>query len=270
MNRFRLAMALCVTLTCCLGDTSESVPDFSKMKNEGERKRAFFCYLAPMMQKENDRLLEERARLLKIQKQADKGQDIGRSDQGFVEKLAGDYRLSETAPSKAVLSTLLGHVDEVPISLGLAQAANESAWGTSRFAREGHNYFGQWCYEKGCGLVPAQRPKGQVYEVRRFAGAQQSVDAFVRNLNRNRTYSDFRKIRAKERSRGKTPSGVAAAAGLTGYSARGEEYVRTLQSMIRFNHLTDFETPSGIKDACEETSEHAQHDGNEGEGKAGA
>ena len=262
MNRLLLATLLCLTLTCCLGDTSESVPDFSKMKNTSERKRVFFCYLAPMIQKENDRLLGERKRLSKIMKQEEKGEEIGRSSRDFVEKLASDYGLSTSAPTKAGLSTLLGHVDEVPVSLGLAQAANESAWGTSRFAREGHNYFGQWCFEKGCGLVPAERPKGKVYEVRRFANAQESVDAFVRNLNGNRTYSLFRKIRAEERTRGKAPSGVAVAAGLRDYSARGEEYVKTLQSMIRFNHLAKFETASGIKEACPAQATHAQSDGN--------
>ncbi len=106
--------------------------------------------------------------------------------------------------------------------------------------------------------MPAQRAKGKSHEVRRFANAQESVDAFVRNLNGNRTYALFRKIRAEERRRGKVPSGLAVAAGLRDYSARGEEYVKTLQSMIRFNRLAKFEAASGIKEACRAQDAHAQ------------
>ena len=105
MNRLLLATLLCATLTGCLGDSGESVPDFSKMKNAGERKIVFFCYLAPMIQKENDRLLEERKRLSKIMKQEEKGEEIGRSSRDFVGKLASDYGLSTSAPTKAALST---------------------------------------------------------------------------------------------------------------------------------------------------------------------
>jgi len=241
-----------------MGETSESVPDFSKIKDASERKQAFFCYLAPLLRSENDQLLETRGRLAGLLGQEKKGQTLGRSDREFVEGLAKDYGLDPSKPDEATVKRLLVHVDEIPVSLGLAQAANESAWGTSRFAREGHNFFGQWCFEKGCGLVPAERPKGRTYEVRRFRNVQDSVNAFMLNLNQNPRYASLREIRAGERKRGESPSGVALAEGLRGYSARGEEYVHTLQSMIRFNDLTRFDSESGIKKACEAHASHAR------------
>jgi Bax protein len=258
MSRLWFASVLCLGLICCVGESSESVPDFAKIKNTSERKQAFFCYLAPMLRKENDRLLQDRERLVKILGQEEKGQKPGASDRGFVEGLAKDYGLKTSTVDEGNVKRLLVHVDEVPVSLGLAQGANESAWGTSRFAREGHNFFGQWCFEKGCGLVPEKRPEGQTYEVRRFRNAQDSVNAFMLNLNQNARYESLRAIRAEERKRGEAPSGVALAEGLRGYSARGEEYVHTLQSMIRFNDLTRFDSASGIKKACESQETHAR------------
>lgn len=260
MSRILLASTLCLGLICCLGETSGSVPDFAKIKDEKERKKTFFCYLAPLLRKQNDRLLETRGRLEGILKEEKKSGKISHSDRKFVEGLASEYGLASSEPDKKTVSRLLLHVDEVPVSLGLAQAANESAWGTSRFAREGHNFFGQWCFEKGCGLVPEERPKGRTYEVRSFSNAQDSVNAFMLNLNQNARYEALRKIRADERRRGESLSGVAMAEGLRGYSARGEEYVHTLQSMIRFNHLNRFDTDSGVKKACEASPTHARYD----------
>ena len=251
MSRILLASMMSAVLICCVGETSESVPDFAGMKNDQEKKKAFFCYIAPLLQKENDRLLEIRARLEGIAKESGKNGAIPESDAGFVKRLAETYTVSSSKPDLATVESLLVHVDEVPVSLGLAQAANESAWGTSRFAREGHNFFGQWCFEKGCGLVPEQRPAGRTYEVRKFSSTQASVNAFMLNLNQNDRYKALRQIRAEERKRDESPSGLAMAEGLRGYSARGEEYVHTLQSMIRFNELTRFDTAAGLKKACE-------------------
>ena len=77
MSRVWFASVLCGALICCVGETSESVPDFAKIKNASERKQAFFCYLAPMLRKENDRLLEDRAHLMKLLGQEERGQELG-------------------------------------------------------------------------------------------------------------------------------------------------------------------------------------------------
>ncbi len=115
--------------------------------------------------------------------------------------------------------------------------SNESAWGTSRFAKQGNNYFGQWCYVKGCGLVPQQRNDGAVHEVADFDHPMDSVRSYILNLNRHYTYDDLRDLRAKEIKKQGYATGLNLAAGLINYSERRMEYVKEIRSMISYNKL---------------------------------
>ena len=132
---------------------------------------------------------------------------------------------------------LLKRINVIPPSLAMAQGANESAWGTSRFARKANNFFGQWCYKKGCGIVPARRDKGTKHEVRRFSNPQQSVGAYIFNLNTGRVYSLIRKLRVASQANSTNPSGYELAKGLIKYSQRREAYVKEIRSMISYNKL---------------------------------
>ena len=119
----------------------------------------------------------------------------------------------------------------------LAQAAIESAWGTSRFARQANNLFGQWCFAPGCGIVPLHRPSDATYEVEKFPSVGAAVEAYYLNLNTHAAYRALRTIRRESRLQGKTLSGALMVAGLEKYSGRGIHYVEELRSMIRTNQL---------------------------------
>jgi Bax protein len=68
-------------------------------------------------------------------------------DQRWLKKVARDYRLANWShQSSAEWGALLSRVDIITTGLVMAQAANESAWGKSRFAVQGNNLFGQRCY----------------------------------------------------------------------------------------------------------------------------
>lgn len=136
---------------------------------------------------------------------------------------------------------LLKRINTVPSSLALAQSANESAWGTSRFAQEGNNYFGQWCFQPGCGLVPKSRTAGKTHEVEKFSSAADSVKAYIDNLNRNSAYEKLRSLRAQRAEKNGSFSGTELAPGLLKYSERGKEYVLEIQSMIRINKLEQYD-----------------------------
>ena len=123
------------------------------------------------------------------------------------------------------------------MSLVLAQAANESGWGTSRFARQANNYFGMWCYQAGCGLKPRQRDQGQSHEVKHFKHVQDSVISYLHNLNTNRAYQPLRDLRQTTRDLGAPLRGVLLAEGLHAYSSRGEAYIKDIQTMIIANDL---------------------------------
>jgi Bax protein len=132
-------------------------------------------------------------------------------------------------------------VDVVPVSLALAQAAIESGWGTSRFARQGNAIFGQWTSQDGKGLVPSARPEGKTHKVRSFDRLSESVEAYLLNLNTHRAYRDFRTLRQQSRNSGERPKGEVLATGLEAYSEKGEEYVDLLRDMIRVNRLAAFD-----------------------------
>ena len=124
----------------------------------------------------------------------------------------------------------------------LAQAANESAWGTSRFSLVANNLFGQWTFIPGQGIIPKDRPEGETYEVRKFSTVYDSVRSYLLNLNTHQAYQQLRQLRTASRVNGQNPKGLKLAEGLLRYSTRGEDYVKELQAMIRFNQLSRFTT----------------------------
>ena len=132
-------------------------------------------------------------------------------------------------------------MDIIPPSLVMAQAANESAWGTSRFATQGNNLFGQWCFNQGCGLVPRSRPEGMSHEVEVFDSPYQSIRSYITNLNRHNAYQGLRDRRDALRAQGQFPDGATLAGGLEAYSERGQAYVHEIRAMINSNGLPDYD-----------------------------
>lgn len=213
-------------------------PNFKEIPAGQARKDAFFRFMAPLIKQANQEVMVDRLHLQEIINHF----KISGADQQWLRALATKYRLKTFDPTDHQSQIALeNRVDIIPVSLALAQAANESAWGTSRFARKANNYFGQWCFSKGCGLVPARRNPGAIHEVRSFKHPFYSVQSYIQNLNTHSTYKKLRSIRAKARQKNQQPSGIAMAEGLVNYSARKHEYVEALQSMIRYNKLTQYE-----------------------------
>lgn len=213
-------------------------PNFAEISDIPTRKDAFFNFLTPFVHEKNALQLEDRARIEKI---LAKGQPFSTEDLSWVGAQRSIHRLKkveEYGPEH--IQALLKYVDIIPTSLVLAQAANESAWGTSRFATEGNNYFGQWCFRKGCGLVPNSRSDDADHEVRKFNDARESVFAYIDNLNSNPAYRELRNIRAELRTNESTITGLALVHGLEKYSERGQEYVDEIESLIDYNELWRF------------------------------
>lgn len=203
----------------------DNKPDFSAIPAGKQRKQAFFKFLQPYVEATNKDVLNLRQRVL-----------AGKISDGEMTKLAKKYRIKSQDP-KVIMEQLKIKVDTIPASLVLSQAAIESAWGTSRFAKQGNNYFGQWCFKAGCGLVPNQRVKGKNHEVRIFKSTYHSVDSYIRNLNSHPAYKELRQIRAQTRRQNLSSSGCELATGLLGYSEKGQHYVESIKLMIRANEL---------------------------------
>lgn len=118
----------------------------------------------------------------------------------------------------------------IPKSLGMAQALVESATGTSRFAREANNLFGEWTWS-GEGLLPNRRHSNKKHRIRVFDDLQQSVDSYVLNLNRHFAYEDFRDARAQFLEQGKEITGLDAIHAMHSYS-ENENYIKILENVI--------------------------------------
>ena len=218
---------------------SSDKPDFAAIEDVNEKKDTFFSYLRPSINIENKRITKERAFLTKL---SETGlSNVDSEDASYAKRLGKLYSLPvpSSGLDDAWLTEMLNRVNVLPEALVLTQAANESAWGTSRFATKANNYFGHWCYTKGCGLVPLQRNEGSSHEVATFSSSQESVHRYFMNLNRNRAYADLRAIRAKLAAKGDdlltTQTATELTNGLLKYSERGSDYVTDLQAMIRHN-----------------------------------
>ena len=151
--------------------------------------------------------------------------------------VAGNWKMNcSQAMATELLTALLERVDIVPPSLAMAQSAEESGWGTSRFADLGNALFGQWTWSGGIEPLNKRQDKGS-YGIARFDTPLQSVEAYMRNLNTHAAYQSLRERRAAMRRAGERPDGYELAKTLTSYSERGEDYVHSLHAIMRVNKL---------------------------------
>jgi len=210
----------------------DSFPSEIKMiANTKKRKEFFIQIVLPLILQENNNIRLDRKRLFSI---------INRSNNTNLEKKWLEKKYKQYGiPSKDLL-TLKVRMDEIPVSLALAQAAKETGWGTSRFAQEGNALFGQWTWS-GEGLKPKEADENKGHKVMKFNVLQASVRAYQRNLNTHKTYKEFRLARAKLRDAGEPLDSIILSEHLNKYAETGEVYVKILKKIINQNNLKDFD-----------------------------
>lgn len=215
--------------------TNEHLPEFAKIRDVKEKKAKFFGYLKPLVEAVNQDIRNDRAFVKSLAEFPDDQEErINLSN--IIKRYDIDIEEVDIESEFDLLkSKLLRRVDTLPVALVLMQAANESAWGTSRFALQANNLFGQWCFSPGCGVVPKGRPDGETYEVRKFNHPIESIRSYFNNLNTGHAYVKLRDIRQQKRAEGESLDATELAEGLTQYSIRREEYVVEIQNMIRVN-----------------------------------
>lgn len=215
---------------------AEPVPNFAKYRSVKRKKKAFFAYLKPEIARQNAVILQQRSWLLAVRYDLKNSQaPLNAFTVNKLDELAEIYEVDVKRWTVSKLDELLIKVDIIPTALILVQAANESAWGTSRFAKDGYNFFGLWCFKKGCGFVPRQRDDGADHEVAKFKNLEQGVWTYINNLNRHPAYNELRLIRAQLRKNHQPIEARALAEGLLKYSERGQAYVDEIISMINVN-----------------------------------
>ncbi|KAF0224282.1 MAG: Bax [Rhodospirillaceae bacterium] len=198
--------------------------DLDSLDQIDTKKQVFLRLMLPLVLVINEEIAEDRARLEAMH------QGKAARDDGWLADLAQRYQAPGTD-----MAGLLRRVDVVPPSLALAQAVEESGWGTSRFVREGNNLFGQ----VGGDIVPEGDQSGPA--MASFTSLHAAVRAYAQNLNSHPAYEPLRRIRAQIRARGGSPDGHSLAGALTAYSERGHAYVDSIRALIRHNNLLRYD-----------------------------
>ena len=215
--------------------------EIKMIENTKQRKDFFIQIILPLIIQENNNIRLDRKTLFNI---------INKNNNTDAEKNWLQKKYKQYGVNSRDLSILKIRMDEIPVSLAIAQAAKETGWGTSRFAQEGNALFGQWTWS-GEGLKPKDAEKGQGHKVMKFNVLQASVRAYQRNLNTHSTYEDFRKTRAQFRDLKKPLDSIELSKHLNKYAETGNQYVEVLQKIIQQNKLKDFDDAKLLPSSAE-------------------
>lgn len=202
-----------------------------------ENKKDFVKTLLPLISYENQNILLERSKLETIKAFLSYNRTLSSSDLNFINRISKKYRFKSKGKHKLdVVNELLELVDVIPNSIVLAQAANESGWGTSRFATEYNALFGEYTYDFSNGVVPLLREEGETHLVKSFESFNKSVQSYFNNLNSHRAYKDFRDVRKIMRNNNNFDNVKLLVNELDTYAA-DEKYIYTINSIIEDNKL---------------------------------
>ena len=215
---------------------SQFPDNLADLRDAKQRKDIFIKTVLPLVLRANDEVRTTRQRMLSLIRREQEQGNLSANERAFLNQLAAQYEVTN-----GDFYELQKRVDVIPASLALAQGAEESGWGTSRFARQGNAVFGQRTFRKGGGLVPSRREAGQSYEVKAFSNLYTSVRSYIFNLNIHTAYKSFRQKRAKFRGGGQPLDSHVLIGALTSYSERGQKYIDTIRVIIRANRLDDFD-----------------------------
>jgi len=205
--------------------------EIKQIENTKKRKDLFIQIVLPLILEENTRIKLERKKLFAV---------LNKNNNSESEVKWLKRKFKQYGVVNRDLTTLKIRMDEIPVSLAIAQAAKETGWGTSRFALEGNALFGQWTFS-GEGIKPKGADIGDTHKVMKFKVLQASVRAYQRNLNTHSSYRDFRKMRAIQRDNLGDLNSLELVNYLDKYAETGKEYTKILKKIIEQNNLTDFD-----------------------------
>ena len=205
--------------------------DFKNIKSIKNRKELFIKITLPLIVQENEKLLSLNKKIKLIKNRFDK---ISRNEAKWISNLMSKYKAD-------TLDALLIKVDQIPVSLALAQAVIESGWGTSRFAFEGNALFGQYVWgTANHGIIPNDRETDAKYKIKSFDNLSESVASYMKNLNTNFHYNEFRINRFVLRTNNIPLRGIYLAEYLFSYSVE-DDYTDKIKKIIKINNFEDFE-----------------------------
>ncbi len=187
------------------------------------KKRAFFQKIVPVIEK----VYKERYKEYEVVKKA----LLEHKDAKKIALLKQYYGVRS---DRELLCALKPH----PVSIAIAQAAMESAWGTSRFFKEANNIFGVWSTSSKQKRIAAGSKRGkQTIWLRKFDSLEAAVRNYYFMLSSKKAYRKFKALNCDDKN-----SVYKIVEGLLPYSERKEAYVREIANIIRHNKLTRYDT----------------------------
>ena len=206
-----------------------------------QSKKDFVKTLLPLISYQNQNILLERSKLEELRASLIDHNTLSNTDLKFLNKISQKYRIKTTDKHKYdLVNELLNRVDIIPNSIVLAQAANESGWGSSRFAREFNALFGEYTYNYSDGVVPLLREEGEKHLVKTFTSVDKSVQSYFNNLNSHYAYEDFREVREMMREKNNFSNIKLLVEELDSYAA-DINYITTINAIIDANKLDQFD-----------------------------
>ena len=206
-----------------------------------QSKKDFVKTLLPLISYQNQNILLERSKLKELRVSLIDHNTLSNTDLKFLNKISQKYRIKTADKHKYdLVNELLNRVDIIPNSIVLAQAANESGWGSSRFAREFNALFGEYTYDYSDGVVPLLREEGEKHLVKTFASVDKSVQSYFNNLNSHYAYENFRKVREMMREKNNFSNIKLLVEELDSYAA-DINYITTINAIIDANKLDQFD-----------------------------
>ena len=214
------------------GNSIDLLPkEIKQIESTKKRKEFFIRIVLPLILEENYLIRLDRKRLFVI---------LNKNNNTESEKKWLKSKFKQYGVVNRDFTTLKIRMDEIPVSLAIAQAAKETGWGTSRFALEGNALFGQWTWN-GEGIKPASADSDATHKIMKFKILRASVRAYQRNLNTHSSYKEFREARAIQRDNDGKLDSLQLVKYLDKYAETGQKYIVVLKKIIKQNSLTDFD-----------------------------
>jgi len=209
----------------------ETIPDSHLALESTDLKDSFVGIVLPLIVAANDEILTRREIIRRA---------ASRGDRETLERWAQEYGVEIISEDDDELTRdILLHADVIPVPLALTQAAVESGWGVSRFARDGNALFGQWAWRETAGIKPLDASDERAV-VRSFPHLLGSVRAYMHNLNTHPRYEEFRLRRAAFPDENDLSRAFALAVYLDGYAEIGAAYVEKLHDVMLSNDFDRF------------------------------
>ena len=204
-----------------------------------DKKKIFISIMLPLLLNGNEKVSIERSNVIQFFREKN-FKKLKKSCQKYRVKRIDCNNINSLNSAKlnTLQNLLLNKVNVFPISMMLAQAIVESGWGGSRFAQKGNALFGQWTWDKKKGISPTGINKPS-FAVKSFKNLQDSVDAYILNLNTHPAYSKLRNYR-KLSGDPKNFVGYKFSRYLDKYAIIGSDYVKKINLMIKKNNLEKF------------------------------